>query len=139
MSMTKGTPASSQIISLEQQLAKREEAHLELCVKHEKLQAENALLREDLADAAEILKNILDDPDVCNVYKCHVDYDDVQLYHDVLNSTPETAKLQAVLEAAEAVEKDHGVMLLETIEDDNIWKLCEAVRELKGERSNDTR
>jgi len=36
-----------------------------------------------LSDAIDIIESILNDPDVCNVFKCHADYDDL----DSLKST----------------------------------------------------
>ena len=51
----------------------------------EESEAEIERIRDALGESIDIIQSILDDPDVCNVFKCHVDYDDLAPLTNVFN------------------------------------------------------
>lgn len=54
-------------------------------VEHKKLRNTNELVRNALQDAIDILEGIISDPTVQNVYKCHIDSNDIDGLKSVLN------------------------------------------------------
>jgi hypothetical protein len=97
------------------------QSYTRLEIKHNELQAENVLLREALKSAQQYLQDRTS-PD------CFTDwYDILENYERIINFTPETAKVQAVLDAA--IDLMDGMHENELIQEER--PLYKAVREME--------